>query len=314
MADENIRGSKSSHQARFPNESAEYRRARNSLLDAEITLRRQIEAVAAQRRALPPGGAVPEDYMFEEGEDARPIRMSELFAGKPTLIAYSFMYGPKMDHACPNCTSILDALDGETRHVTQRASLVVIAKSPIARIIGYAKQRGWRNLRLLSSALNSYNADYHGENAKGEQTSMLNVFTLREGRILRTTLGRKCTMVLPILAKTRVTSIRSGPFGVFSTSLRKAVVISIRSCNMPTARHRKIILPGRSGLWPLVRMSSRSWFAAEGDLIAGQRAHVEPVNAFRRDHSITIFRNGPRADATRSADERLPNRSADQSR
>jgi predicted dithiol-disulfide oxidoreductase (DUF899 family) len=184
MADENIRGSKSSHQARFPNESAEYRRARNSLLDAEITLRRQIEAVAAQRRALPPGGAVPEDYMFEEGEDARPIRMSELFTGKPTLIAYSFMYGPKMDHACPNCTSILDALDGETRHVTQRASLVVIAKSPIARIIGHAKQRGWRNLRLLSSALNSYNADYHGENAKGEQTSMLNVFTLREGRIL----------------------------------------------------------------------------------------------------------------------------------
>jgi predicted dithiol-disulfide oxidoreductase (DUF899 family) len=184
MADENIPGSKSSHQERFPNESAEYRRARDRLLEAEITLRRQIEAVAAQRRVLPPGGAIPEDYRFEEGEDAHPIRMSELFAGKPTLIAYSFMYGPKMDHACPACTSILDALDGETRHVTQRASLVVIAKSPIARIIGYAKQRGWRNLRLLSSALNSYNADYHGENANGEQTSMLNVFTLRGGIIL----------------------------------------------------------------------------------------------------------------------------------
>jgi predicted dithiol-disulfide oxidoreductase (DUF899 family) len=181
MADGNTPGAKSSHRERFPNESAEYRRARNGLLEAEIALRRQIEAVAAQRRALPPGGEVPEDYVFEEGEDARPVRMSKLFAGKPTLIAYSFMYGPKMDHACPACTSILDALDGEARHVIQRASLVVIAKSPIARIIGHAKQRGWRSLRLLSSAANSYNADYHGENAKGEQTSTLNVFTLEAG-------------------------------------------------------------------------------------------------------------------------------------
>jgi predicted dithiol-disulfide oxidoreductase (DUF899 family) len=184
MADVKIPGSKSSPQERFPNESAEYRRARNSLLDAEITLRRQIEAVAAQRRALPLGGAIPQDYVFEEGDGARPIRMSELFAGKPTLIVYSFMYGPRMDHACPACTSILDALDGEARHVTQRASMVVIAKSPIARIMDYARQRGWRNLRLLSSAQNSYNADYHGENAKGEQTSMLNVFTVRGGVIL----------------------------------------------------------------------------------------------------------------------------------
>jgi len=181
MVDQNASGLKSSQQERFPNESAEYRRARNSLLEAEIALRRQIEAVAAQRRALPQGGEVPEDYIFEEGEDARPVRMSQLFAGKPTLIAYSFMYGPKVDHACPNCTSILDALDGEARHVTQRASLVVIAKSPIARIRIHAKQRGWRTLRLLSSAANSYNADYHGENAKGDQTSMLNVFTLKGG-------------------------------------------------------------------------------------------------------------------------------------
>jgi predicted dithiol-disulfide oxidoreductase (DUF899 family) len=31
----------------FPNESAEYRAARNKLLEAEIALHRQIEAVAA---------------------------------------------------------------------------------------------------------------------------------------------------------------------------------------------------------------------------------------------------------------------------
>src|ERR1700693_313586 len=125
MTDGNTPKPNSLHRDRFPNESAEYRRARDRLLAAEIALRRQIEAVAAQRRALPPGGEVPEDYIFEEGEDGRPVRMSQLFAGKPTLIAYSFMYGPKMDHACPSCTSILDALDGETRHATPRTSLAV---------------------------------------------------------------------------------------------------------------------------------------------------------------------------------------------
>jgi predicted dithiol-disulfide oxidoreductase (DUF899 family) len=37
----------------FPNESAEYRKARNALLAEEMALRKHIESVAAQRRALP---------------------------------------------------------------------------------------------------------------------------------------------------------------------------------------------------------------------------------------------------------------------
>jgi predicted dithiol-disulfide oxidoreductase (DUF899 family) len=171
------------HRVRFPNESAEYRRARDVLLEAEIALRRQIEATAQLRRSLPPGGEVPEDYVFQEGEDAHPVRLSELFAGKPTLIAYSFMFGPKVDRPCPNCTAILDALDGEAQHVNQRASLVVVAKSPIARIRAFAAERGWRSLRLLSSATNSYNADYHGETATGGQTSTLNVFNCTDGAV-----------------------------------------------------------------------------------------------------------------------------------
>jgi predicted dithiol-disulfide oxidoreductase (DUF899 family) len=177
MAEENIATSKSLHRVRFPNESAEYRRARDVLREAEIALRRQVETTARLRRGLPLGGEVPEDYVFQEGDDARSVRLSELFAGKLTLIAYSFMFGPAMDHACPNCTSILDGLDGQAQHVSQRTSLVVIAKSPIARIRAFAKERGWRGLRLLSSATNRYNLDYHGEDAKGEQMATLNVFT-----------------------------------------------------------------------------------------------------------------------------------------
>ena len=180
------RPAKPLHEARFPNESADYRHARDALLGAEIALRRQIEAVAAQRRALPPGGAVREDYEFVEGENARRVRLSAMFGEKSTLLIYNFMYGPKMEHACPACTSILDSLDGAAVPFGQMASLAVVAKSPIRRIRDFAKERGWTRLRLLSSADNSYNADYHGEDAKGEQMPMLNVFKRRGDSILHT--------------------------------------------------------------------------------------------------------------------------------
>jgi len=50
----------------FPGESHEYRMARNRLLQQEVELRRATEAVAAARRALPPGGVVPQDYVFQQ--------------------------------------------------------------------------------------------------------------------------------------------------------------------------------------------------------------------------------------------------------
>jgi predicted dithiol-disulfide oxidoreductase (DUF899 family) len=178
------------HNVRFPNESRAYREARNELLLAERELRRQTERVAAQRRALPLGGEVPEDYVFEEvgrlsgaAASGKSAKFSDLFDSKQTLIVYSFMYGPEMEAACPSCTSILDGLDGESQHLNQRASFVVIAKSPPARIFDHARARGWTDLRLLSSAKNKYNADYYGENAKGEQRPALNVFTQRDGKV-----------------------------------------------------------------------------------------------------------------------------------
>jgi predicted dithiol-disulfide oxidoreductase (DUF899 family) len=166
---------------RFPNESAKYRTARNRLLKSELALRAAIEKVAAARRKLPAGGEVREDYLFDS--EAGKVRLSELFQRGDTLVAYSFMYGPKMANACPMCTSFLDGLDGNAQHIAQRANLVVIAKSPLERIVEYARGRGWRNLRLLSSAGNSYNRDYHGEDESGAQWPMLNVFRRRQGKV-----------------------------------------------------------------------------------------------------------------------------------
>ncbi|MGH8984813.1 MAG: DUF899 family protein [Acidimicrobiia bacterium] len=167
------------HERRFPGETDDYRAARNRVLEAEVALRRSTEAVAAARRALPAGGPVPEDYEFELAGDGEPasVRLSELFGPeKDTLVVYNFMYGPAMARPCPSCTSILDSLDGSAPHITQQVNLAVIAKSPPARIADFARERGWQNLRLLSSAGNTYNLDYFGEDADGNQWPMLNVF------------------------------------------------------------------------------------------------------------------------------------------
>jgi predicted dithiol-disulfide oxidoreductase (DUF899 family) len=172
---------------RWPNESDEYRRARDELLTSELELRRREEAVAAQRRALPLGGEVPEDYVFDGGDG--PVRLSELFAdGKDTLFLYNFMFipvgrGDPLGSACPSCTSIIDAIDGTAPHLTPQINFAVVAKAPIERFLAHGKSRGWRHARLLSSASNTFKVDYNAESPDGAQTPIASVFTRHDGTI-----------------------------------------------------------------------------------------------------------------------------------
>lgn len=151
---------------RFPNESEGYRAARNALLEAEMDLRRQVEAVAAERRRLPPGGLVAHDYEFERlSPEGRPqkVKLSELFSeGKDTLVVYSMMYGPEAK-PCSGCTHFLDSLDGAVRHAKHFIDFLVVAKSPIQRIVDLGRERGWRYLPLASTAGNTYDRDYYGD-------------------------------------------------------------------------------------------------------------------------------------------------------
>jgi len=165
--------------ARYPNESAEYRAARTALLAEEIELRRHIERVAAQRRALPPGGPVPRSYQFE-GEHG-PASFADLFGNQETLGIYSWMYGPQRELPCPMCTSLLSAWDGEAQDMAQRMSLVVVARSPIARLAAFKKERGWRNLRLYSDTSGDYTHDY--VSAEDADIPAFNVFTRKGGTI-----------------------------------------------------------------------------------------------------------------------------------
>jgi predicted dithiol-disulfide oxidoreductase (DUF899 family) len=182
----------------FPRESSEYRAARDRLLEREIELRRAMEAVAAARRELPPGGPVPEDYVFQGARaDGAPtdVRLSELFAPrKDSLAIYSFMFPrdpsdgrpgpaagqtarlPLAEGPCPSCVALLDQLDGTVEHASQHLSFAVVAKAPLPRILTFAEERGWRRLRLLSSAANTYNRDYLAETPEGAQRPMLTVF------------------------------------------------------------------------------------------------------------------------------------------
>ena len=167
---------------RFPGESAEYRRARNALLAEEIELRRHIERVAAQRRALPPGGEVPQDYRFD-GEHG-PVTLSQMFGDHDTLVTYNWMYGSKRKRSCPMCASLLGSLDGEMSDILQRVAFAVIARSPIERLVAFKMERGWRHLRLYSSGSNSFNRDYADEDPDGDDHAGFNVFT-RSGGVVR---------------------------------------------------------------------------------------------------------------------------------
>jgi predicted dithiol-disulfide oxidoreductase (DUF899 family) len=172
---------------RWPNESDEYRHARDELLEAEIELRRQEEAVAEKRRALPLGGEVTDDFVFDS--TSGPVAFADLFAsGKDTLYLYNFMFIPgehglPLEVACPSCTSIIDAMDGAFRHLLDRLDVAIVAKAPVEQFAAWGRERGWRFAPLYSSSGSTFNRAYNAETEDGAQLPIAHVFTRADGRI-----------------------------------------------------------------------------------------------------------------------------------
>jgi predicted dithiol-disulfide oxidoreductase (DUF899 family) len=166
----------------LPNESAAYRAARNELLREEIELRRHIERVAAQRRALPPGGEVTGDYRFQ-GEDGQTLDFAGLFGDKQTVLVYSYMFGPQRERPCPMCTSMLSAWEGEARDIGQRMAMAMVAGAPMERLLAFKRERGWRHLKFYTDLNGDYSRDYHGIADDGSDIPAFNVFSRRDGAI-----------------------------------------------------------------------------------------------------------------------------------
>src|SRR5450755_1179593 len=164
---------------RFPNESEEYRGAREALLVEEIELRRHIERVAAQRRQLPQGGEVTGDYRFD-GEHA-PVTLANLFGDKHTLIVYSYMFGPQRERPCPMCTSLMSSWEEKVPDIEQRVALSMIARSPIERLVAAKRARGWTKLKLYSDNDGNFTRDY--VSAEDAYVPAYNVFTRKDGAI-----------------------------------------------------------------------------------------------------------------------------------
>ena len=165
---------------RHPNESEEYRRARQELLVEEIELRRHHERVAALRRDLPLGGEVPHEYRFaaENGDD---VTLADLFGDHDTLIVYSYMFGPERDAPCPMCTSLMGGMDHKIADIRQRVAIAFTARSPIERLVEAKAARGWRDLPVYSDGDGDFTRDY--VSADDADIPAYNVFTRRNGEI-----------------------------------------------------------------------------------------------------------------------------------
>jgi predicted dithiol-disulfide oxidoreductase (DUF899 family) len=172
----------------YPNESKEYRKARDALLKEEQALVDQVNALAAKRRTLPLGGELKEDYVFQwanDGKVGKRVKFSELFGDKETLMLYSFMYGPHWDNPCLSCTSLMDGFDRSAYQVTRHAAFAGIAKAPPEKINAWAKKRGWTQIALLSGFESPFQADYKCQQGSDDdmQLPVMHVFTKRGGKI-----------------------------------------------------------------------------------------------------------------------------------
>jgi predicted dithiol-disulfide oxidoreductase (DUF899 family) len=155
---------------RWDGESAEYRQARTALLAEEIELRRQIQRVAEQRRALPPGPAA-KDYRFLD-EQGNELGLVDLFARHDTLFAYFWMFGPERARPCPMCTSFVGSLDVPAPDIAQRLALAIVGRSPVARQLAFARERGWHNLKFYQLVGDDFARDTHALSDAGEGASV----------------------------------------------------------------------------------------------------------------------------------------------
>jgi predicted dithiol-disulfide oxidoreductase (DUF899 family) len=135
----------------------EWLAARTDLLAREKELTRHRDEIAAARRALP-WEEVTADYVFT-GPDG-PVTLADLFAGRPQLIVYHFMFPADWDAGCPHCSFWADSFDPNVVHLAANdVTLVAVSIAPIEKLEAYRTRMGW-SFRWVSSAGTDFKRDF----------------------------------------------------------------------------------------------------------------------------------------------------------
>ena len=137
---------------------------RNSLLEQEKELTRQMDRVNAARRRLPMV-KLEKTYSFD-GPNGK-TTLLDLFAGRRQLIVYHFMFDPAWEKGCPGCTGYVNALGDLSMLGERNTSFVLISRAPLAKLEGYKKLKGWQR-PWYSSFGSDFNYDFNATNDKGE--------------------------------------------------------------------------------------------------------------------------------------------------
>jgi len=167
----------------FPGESADYRKAREALLAEEIEFRRHMTRLTEQRRALPPGPVIEKNYRFKDANGAE-LGFLDLFGKHDALVSYFWMFGPQRERPCPMCTNWLGAVNGNAADIKQRVALKVLSRSPVARQIAFAQERGWRDLDFVQTVGDDYARDIGVLKDDGSEWAAIIVFK-RDGDKVR---------------------------------------------------------------------------------------------------------------------------------
>lgn len=133
--------------------------ARKRLLDEEKAFTKQRDALSARRRELPMV-EVDKDYTFD-GPDG-PVKLIDLFEGRPQLIIYHFMFDPKWDDGCSSCTAGADELTPMfLEHLHRRdTSYAMVSRAPLEKLQRWQTLRGWDHLTWVSSFGTDFNVDF----------------------------------------------------------------------------------------------------------------------------------------------------------
>lgn len=149
----------------------EWLEARRRLLARERQITHDLDAVRAERRALP-WHAVTKPYVFQS--ERGPLTLGDLFDGRRQLAVYHFMLTPGGDHVCEGCALLSDHIDAARQHFEHAdLSFAAISRVPIEEITAVKKRFGW-TFPWVSSHGSTFNYDFgvsfDGDNSASDRT------------------------------------------------------------------------------------------------------------------------------------------------